>query len=86
MPYGPVERYIWVNYDLSNEQQAQNLDHPPPSLVASIVGVNKQTVLRWRHTGWIPWRQADRVACQLGLHPAELWDEWTTRLEPALCT
>jgi len=39
-----------------------------------LAGVAKATVQKWTVNG-IPERHADRIACRLGLHPAELWGE-----------
>jgi len=47
--------------------------------VALAVRVSIRTVTRWRAAGGLSERQADRAACALGLHPAEIWPSWFTR-------
>jgi len=47
--------------------------------VALAVRVSIRTVCRWRAAGGLSERQADRAACALGLHPAEIWPSWFTR-------
>lgn len=44
--------------------------------VALAVRVSIRTVTRWRAAGGLSERQADRAACALGLHPAEIWPSW----------
>lgn len=39
-------------------------------------GADPREIQRWKKSGSIPDRWADRVAVGLGLHPAELWPEW----------
>lgn len=44
---------------------------------ARALGVSNRQVYRWRHGAVLRWSTADRVACALGLHPAEIWgDAW----------
>jgi len=40
---------------------------------AQAVGVHQRTVCRWIKNGRIPERQSDRVAINLGWHPAAIW-------------
>lgn len=54
------------------------VDHPGGvhPRIAELAGVSRRTVVRWRHIG-IPLELADRAACALGLHPANVWgDQW----------
>lgn len=39
---------------------------------AALFGEHKRQINRWRSYG-LAWDQADRLACQLGLHPYEVW-------------
>lgn len=52
--------------------------HPRPTLkqMAEAAGVSTRTIRRWKMGGRIPSVLADRVACRLGMHPSELFDEW----------
>lgn len=44
---------------------------------AEELGVSRRQVIRWRNGhSWLRSATADRVACALGHHPAELWDGW----------
>lgn len=46
---------------------------------ALAVGTSHQQWRRWLTTGRIQRAVADRAACRLGMHPAEIWgDDWWT--------
>ena len=39
-------------------------------------GYPVRTIQRWKTTG-IPYYSADKLAIKLGLHPANIWPQWT---------
>jgi len=47
--------------------------------LAQIFGVTRTTICRWRN---VPDRsrlsafQADKYACRIGVHPANIWQDW----------
>ena len=47
----------------------------PIPAIAALAGVARRTVTRWAHIGIDLWT-ADRLACSVGMHPAELWADW----------
>ena len=50
-----------------------------PCDIASLCGVARETVYRWRDgtTTTITPGDADRMAIRMGMHPAEIWgDDW----------
>lgn len=51
---------------------------------ARVLNVNRATICRWERSG-VPFTSADRVADELGLHPANIWPEWAnpTNRSPA---
>jgi hypothetical protein len=42
---------------------------------ADLAGCSDRTVVRWRTSGRIPLRWADRIAVKLGVHPLAIWGE-----------
>lgn len=43
---------------------------------ARVLNVDRRSIIRWERGG-VPFTSADRVADELGLHPANIWpDEW----------
>ena len=49
----------------------------PCELIADRLGVARMTVSAWRQGRRIQWKQADKHAVRLGLHPLSVWgDEW----------
>lgn len=49
--------------------------------IGTACGMNHSSVTDYRVRG-IPLLQADRVACRLGVHPANIWPEyWTAGIE-----
>jgi hypothetical protein len=45
--------------------------------IASALGVTRASINRWR-AGGVCFNdiQADAFACRIGLHPANIWDNW----------
>jgi hypothetical protein len=52
------------------ELPAEKLDD---GLVAETLGVSRRTLLRWKAIGTLPEYLTDRVATNLGWHPAAIW-------------
>ena len=47
--------------------------------LGEIFGVSRTTICRWRNTpsqAWISAYNADKYACKIGLHPANIWENW----------
>lgn len=51
------------------------LAHPGRDVIARRVGVNTVTINRWVREG-LSRISADRAACSIGLHPANVWTDW----------
>jgi DNA-binding XRE family transcriptional regulator len=53
-------------------------DHATDGEIAQDCGVARETIVRSRARGRIPWFTAERIADNLGVHPAEIWgdDYW----------
>lgn len=49
--------------------------------IATATRINHRSVAQYR-VGGVPFLQADRIACRLGVHPANIWPEyWTTGMD-----
>lgn len=49
--------------------------------LSTLLGVHSRQGVRWRADGGMTARFADRAACVLGLHPANVWpEEWAAEL------
>jgi hypothetical protein len=44
-----------------------------PAKIANWLGVTRQTVYRWKASGKMPFRAADRAASRMYVHPSEIW-------------
>jgi len=47
--------------------------------LAQIFGVSRTTICRWRNVpdrSWLSAFQADKYACRIGVHPANIWKDW----------
>jgi hypothetical protein len=47
--------------------------------LAQIFGVSRTTICRWRNVpdrSWLSAFQADKYACRIGVHPANIWQDW----------
>lgn len=53
--------------------------------LAAQIGVTRETVQRWQThpDATLAESFADRLACQIGLHPCEVWPEWFAESVPA---
>lgn len=85
LPFSAVEELL-VNDEHSAElMQYVSVDmgerRPLPSAVARRLGVDVNTVHRYRKHG-VSHNIADRIAIQLGLHPAEIWPNYYEEYEP----
>jgi hypothetical protein len=47
------------------------------------LGVSGSTMKRWKSDG-IPYMSADEYACQLGLHPSQVWPDWWVYTDMAI--
>jgi hypothetical protein len=65
----------WVPYEPIASMFGPVSDHA----IAKRLGVNRTTVGHWRRSGQVPLGTADRVACELGLHPLNLWPDYNER-------
>lgn len=57
------------------EPLLEAIGRPCMAQLARRVGEHPRETYRWRDRG-LSERQADRVACRLGLHPARIWPGW----------
>lgn len=69
--------------DSLTSDHTQVSEAPIVSAMAAELGVNRRTVHRWQAGALIRPMDADRYACHLGLHPAEVWgmDAWLNTTE-----
>jgi len=47
--------------------------------LAEVFGVSRATIIRWRNRpeeGNLNIFKADHYACRIGLHPANIWQDW----------
>jgi hypothetical protein len=49
---------------------------------ALVLGIDYRALSRYESDGSIPIRSAERIADHLGLHPAEIWDNYYDDIEP----
>lgn len=52
--------------------------------LADVFGVSRATIIRWRNrpeTANLHIYQADRYACKIGIHPANIWLDWYEKQE-----
>lgn len=45
--------------------------------IATAARINHRSVAMYR-AGGVPFLQADRIACRIGVHPANIWPEYWT--------
>jgi len=58
--------------------KSYGIDDDATSL-AQIFGVSRTTICRWRNVpdrSWLSAFQADKYACRIGVHPANIWKDW----------
>lgn len=76
LPLDPLLRRASAMWRPATPDHVVNEPHPERKL-AEALGVNRETVRRFVARGGIPEEIADRWACDLGVHPANLWPvEW----------
>jgi hypothetical protein len=51
--------------------------------VCEILHISRHTMIAWNRGRRLSEIEADRHACAIGVHPAEIWPNWFTALEPA---
>lgn len=74
MPLEPLERLARLKADTPTSKSDDTFTDEK---FATMLGISKRSVARWRVTGSIPWLTADTVAVNLGFHPYDVWgDEW----------
>ncbi len=72
LSYPTLERWVTDRFQTEDDTHAFGLRR-----VAEVCDVTISTVERWRRQGLVPIYDADKVACHLGRHPAEIWRrEW----------
>ena len=77
-PFAPLEQIARGRYP------TWGADHQPDAwtdmALARVLGIGRRQIYRWRATGLAHY-QADRVAANLGHHPANIWpDLWDRHL------
>jgi len=85
-PIGPLWEFVFgETYEGRDTQVARDKFSPGsqnhlllPSYtnLARICGVTESLPQKWKQRGGLPERAADRVACNLGVHPFTIWDDW----------
>lgn len=74
LPYVDVERFL---------RDRGGAGRYTARRIAEMCAVTRGTVQRWKQAGTIPEFAADRLACELGVHPATIWgDVWWSTVEP----
>lgn len=53
----------------------QRCNGNPVTVISELTGINRRTLTRWVNDG-IRDDDADRIACALGYHVAEIWPQW----------
>lgn len=84
MSFTALEEYVYANFPIDIPGTVVNMPEGrvPPSVIANLIGVDRNTVHRW-HIYGIPYYSADRAATALGIHPLILWPDFY--LEEELC-
>lgn len=68
LPLDPVLEHARRRFDRYDRgQPAWKVD------LAACIGTTRRQLVRWQADGGIPVREADRVACRLGVHPSFFW-------------
>ena len=75
LAFAPLERHI--HHNTSNPIDPKFSCHLVSNIwVAEVLGINPQTVIRWRQEDRVPRKSADHAAIHLGVHPSYIWDNW----------
>jgi hypothetical protein len=74
LPFDVLERYVHLNTEDPNHSTTPHL--VSNVWLATVVGCDYRTVIRWRHTNRLPASTADRIAIHLGVHPTFIWADW----------
>lgn len=76
LPIGPLEEFLGVSTVNAGASRRQQVQKPYDDVdLAEWAGCSRRQVQRWRQTGTIPLRWADRVVCALGAHPFAIWPD-----------
>lgn len=84
LSFTALEKYVLDNYGTDVPHTKVNMPEGrvPPSIVAKLCGVDRQTIHRWNTYG-VPYYSADRAATALGIHPLCIWPDFY--MEEELC-
>lgn len=84
MSFTALEKYILGTFPIDTPGTRVEMPEGrvPPSVVANLCGVDRQTVHRW-HLFGVPYYSADRAATALGIHPLNIWPDFY--MEEELC-
>lgn len=75
--YGPDPELQFISHELNDGRMQTD------GRIATLVGVDRMTVYRWREVGVLSVGQADRAATGLGPHPSAIWGEvWCSDIDP----
>lgn len=73
-PLDPIARHLGITFGQMGGHQPGQFPSGVYAL-AEVLDRGPTWVYKVRRNG-LTWRQADRAACQIGLHPGNLWPEW----------
>jgi hypothetical protein len=80
-PFEPLGAAIGAQLHVREHNGTGGPLHGLKGLVASALGVDFRHLKRAQNDG-LSVLQADRYACRVNLHPAEVWPEWDLSREP----
>lgn len=80
LPFGPLADLAEARWRPSSADSARSAG--PTAHIHQMLGGrwNRTVISRWE-SGGLTRHVADRVACEAGLHPANIWPEWFDDLE-----
>lgn len=79
LPFAAIVRHLELaamEVMLREGSSWRKLDRPSWVVMARVAGVDTTQLYRWRHYG-LDVDQADRLAVALGLHPLNVWPDWS---------